>query len=164
MLGGQVTAERPGDAGSAQGPKPTRIENRVIDLLDERVTLMNSVDEYVGWTSEPFDTSQYTWVGLRMTGDVAMATSTLWCQVSWRYTPEDDFLPGGPHATDGFQVIGDDTGTVVIDPPPSGIVLPSPAPFTYVGGLQGRVSCGANRPRNGAGSGTLTDVKILLRR
>ena len=147
----------PGQHG-VPGPSPGPVVNKVIDLLDSDVILDTESGENL-WESDVFDTSQFTRLVLQMSGEVT--EGGLSCSTSWQFLPEDVFLSGTP-----FAFIGSTSGRVL---GPSQIDSPE------VRGLQARVTCNAvesiarlcdDRPAPCVlkGSGTLADVKVLLRR
>jgi hypothetical protein len=84
----------PTGVGSPNG-RSWRIRNQVLDLLDGAVVLDSST-EHTRWQSEPFDTSQFTRVGIRVaTGE---GSDPVICSLWWQFARDDAFLPGPPSA------------------------------------------------------------------
>jgi hypothetical protein len=78
------------------------VVNRVIDLLNEDVALAATGGQ-APWVSSPFDTSQFYTIGIRFSAETPNSRVT--CRVSWRFAPDDAFLPGGPAMTLGSPVV-----------------------------------------------------------
>ncbi len=152
-----LVAAGPGNgqgAGARPGGPP--VHNRVLDLLDAEV-LLNS-DEAPSWFSEPFGTARcFTRVIVKTASEID--EGFLRCYTEWQFTDDDEFQPFD--STTG--IIGDDVNPRIV---PSG---GNDASDVY--GLRGRVRCDLlGAPDLGGGdppppaTGSLTDVKVLLRR
>ncbi|MCP3980320.1 MAG: hypothetical protein GY716_13530 [bacterium] len=137
---------------------PTPLVNDVLDLLDDPVLLDIEVEPNY-WESRVFDTSAYSRIVLRVSGE--SEDGGIVCDVAWQYTPEDKVQAGSPTA----GVAGSPAA------PRRGLRFVAPFAFGPVGGLQARVICRASTlldfgridPDPVPASGTLTDVKVLLR-
>jgi len=116
-------------------PSSPGLTNQLLDLLDADVALV----PFQEWFSDPFDVSQFTRLGLKV--EQAVGGQGISCNVSWAFFNGDRFA--GP-------------GLV------SSVVPGGNAGFTSVLGVQARVRCGVSF--GGSPGGTLTDVKVLLRR
>jgi len=151
-------AAGPGDnpgvrhAGARPGGPP--IHNKVVDLLDEALFLDSDTPS---WTSSPFVTGQFNRAILKTASEVE--NGFLRCYIQWQFSTDDAFQTFGPRAT----VIGDDINPRIVDP--------SGADAHLVYGLRARVRCDLNPgPDFGISdppppaTGSLTDVKVLLRR
>jgi len=86
--------ETPADV-EAPNCRPPRVRNRVLDLLDGEIVL-DSATEHTIWQSQPFDTSQYTRVGIRVA--TQEDSDPVVCSLWWQFTRDDAFLPGPPSA------------------------------------------------------------------
>ena len=146
--------------GTAPNGRPFEIRNRVIDLLDGQIEL-DSATETTTWQSQPFNTAQYTRVGIRVT--TQEDSDFVLCSLWWQFTPDDEFLPGPPSAAQQF--IGDDWR---LEP-----LILAPIGFSEIFGLRARAVCqlygladfGRTDPTPPQpASAVLTDVKVLLRR
>lgn len=151
---------------------PGKIANQVIDLLDSGVSLDTEASRTL-WESEPFRTSQANRIGIRV--DVEMESGSIQCWTGWQFTADDEFLPGFPTTWAPLPYIGDDIGTIGDDAgirgerPDARLFYGSPGHFTEVYGLRAKIVCQANPgPDFGGGAapgrGTISDVKVLLRR
>jgi hypothetical protein len=137
--------------------RPPRIRNRVLDLLDDEIVL-DSASEHTTWQSQPFDTSQYTRVGVRVA--TQEDSDPVVCSLWWQFTEDDTFLPGPPSAAP--RLIGDDRRLELV-----GL---APINFSAVFGLRARAVCqlfllpdfGGPEPPPPA-SAVVSDVKVLLR-
>ncbi len=146
-------------AAMAHGP----IVNKVIDLLDEPIAFSVTPGTII-WESAPFDTSQFSRIAIRSS---ASPDSFVWCQAVWQFTQDDEFLASGGM---GYLVAG-------------GLLFPSAGGPSEVAGLRGKIVCrasgrigvahypdlGDDRTRYPTTdpepvAGTLTDVKVLLRK
>ena len=122
----------------------------MLDLLDEDVFLDSDSSQNL-WESEVFDTGQFNVVGLTIRGE-AVAGSIV-CYTAWQLVPGDEFLLSSPLRTIDAPGVR----------PPIGFLGPG-----MIQGLRAKISCSAeaavgNDPPPFP-SGTLTDVKVLLRR
>lgn len=152
IAGGPGNGHGAGSGPRAGGPP---IHNKVVDLLDEEMFL-NS-DDAASWISEPFRTARFNRAILKTATEVD--GGFLRCYTEWKFTPDDEFQALGPPPS----VIGDDVTPRVV---------PSTGPDAYlVYGLIARVRCDLLPPPDfGVGdppppaTGSLTDVKVLLRR
>jgi len=153
-------AARPARAASVPAgvadPRPSRILNHVLDLLDREIVL-DAASGRASWRSEPFDTAQYNRVGIRVATREGNAPLT--CSLAWQFARDDVFLPGPPSVAPRW--VGDDRR---LEP-----VLP-PIAFSEIFGLRAQAVCqlvpvpdpgGSDPPP--PPSATLTDVKVLLR-
>jgi hypothetical protein len=146
-------------ADTAPNGRPFKIRNRVIDLLDGEVVL-DSASENTTWQSQPFNTAQFTRVGIRVT--TQEDSDAVICSLWWQFTPDDEFLPGPPSAAQQF--IGDDSR---LEP-----LALAPIGFSEIFGLRARAVCqlfpfpdfGRTDPPPPPTSAVVTDVKVLLRR
>jgi hypothetical protein len=147
------SGQKPGP--ETAGPPPGPVVNQVIDLLDSDVHLDTETGDNL-WESETFDTSQFTSIGIFMSGEATIGS--LSCATSWQFSDDDEFLESFPNTSisaSGFLRN--------LDPEDN---------FTAVMGLRARVRCratpggdiGTFPPSPLRGSGTVTDVRILLRR
>ena len=138
--------------------RPATIRNRVLDLLDEEIVL-DSDTEHTTWQSQPFDTSQYTRVGIRVT--TQEGSDAVVCSLWWQFTRDDAFLPGPPSAAQ--PLIGDDSRLNPVGLAPIG--------FSEIFGLRARAVCqlflspdfGRLDPPPQPASAIVSDVKVLLR-
>ena len=143
------------EAPNCRSPK---IRNRVLDLLDDEIVL-DSATEHTTWQSQPFDTSQYTRVGIRVATEDD--SDPVVCSLWWQFTRDDAFLPGPPSAAQRF--IGDDSR---LNP-----VVLAPIGFSEIFGLRARAVCqlfpspdfGRLDPPPPPASAIVSDVKVLLR-
>jgi len=151
-------SEQAAPAGvGAPNCRPPRIRNRVLDLLDDEIVL-DSTTEHTTWQSQPFDTSQFTRVGIRVA--TQEDSDPVVCSLWWQFTDDDTFLPGPPSAAQ--RLIGDDSR---LDP-----VVLAPIGFSQIFGLRARAVCqlvllpdfGRPEPPPPA-SAVVSDVKVLLR-
>ncbi len=151
-------AEQAAPAGvGAPNCRPTRIRNQVLDLLDDEIVL-DSATERTTWQSQPFDTSQYTRVGVRVS--TREGSDPVLCSLWWQFTDDDTFLPGPPIATPTF--LGDDRSLELFVPPIG---------FSPIYGLRARAVCqlpvladfGRTDPEPPPASAIVSDVKVLLR-
>jgi len=138
-------------AGPGAGPP---IHNRIHDLLDEELFL--SSDETASWTSAPFHTSRFNRVILKTASEVE--SGFLSCYLEWQFAEDDEF--------EAFAA----TGTVIGDDVNPRILVPAGSNPSLVYGMRARVRCdlrgsdfGSSEPPPPA-TGSLTDVKVLLRR
>ena len=142
----------------AQDCRPPKIRNRVLDLLDSEVVL-DSATEYSTWQSQPFDTSQYNRVGIRVA--TQEDSDPVVCSLWWQFTRDDAFLPGPPSAAQ--RLVGDDSR---LEP-----VVLAPIGFSEIYGLRARAVCqlilspdfGRLDPPPSPTSAVVSDVKVLLR-
>jgi len=143
--------------GNGAGPQASGppIHNKVLDLLDEELFLDSG--ETASWTSAPFSTARFNRAILKTASEVE--NGFLRCFTEWQFTPDDEFQALGPPAS----VIGDDVSLRIV--PATG------ADAYLVYGLRARVRCDLlPAPDFGIGdspppaTGSLTDVKVLLRR
>ncbi len=156
--------------------RPPMVVNEVTDLLNEPVELEAGTDQDV-WQSTAFDTSQFNVVVLHAVADVS--DGCLSCRVAWQFGHDDPFQGAAPI----IYLVAPPSPP---DPPdPGDPERPDGIPDLYRGGIpdeigsvrgmQARVVCEASIwtpcvnigidpqiPTNPAG--TLTDVKVLLRR
>ncbi len=140
-------------AGRAPAGPPAPIAppivNEMIDLLDEDVWFQGDTEQN-RWESPVFDTSRFTWIGLRVYGDL---DGILDCAVAWQLTPEDAFRVSSPRLEVGSAQY----------PRPQLL----PVTETEVRGLRAKVICRTTTtlfPGVPPATGMLTDVKVLLRR
>lgn len=108
------------------------VRSEVVDLLDRDVTLRPGR----AWESAPFDTSRFTGIGLKATGEGQVS-----CRTYWRWTVDEAPLADGPEVL-----------LVSRDAPQTG--------FGDVLGMEVRITCDTTA----AGPATLSDVKLLFRR
>jgi hypothetical protein len=152
LLSGTGVLAAPPVTVAAPGHAP--IVNRVIDLLDQTIAL--NTTGVAQWESAPFDTSQFEWIGLHVSA--ASADGNVRCETAWRYSADDD------------PVLGPPSSSTLTEINRGGFLLAvSAAPFSTVIGLEGRIVCrielgGDPRGDPPQASGTITDVKVLLRR
>lgn len=156
-----VGSVRPGHgataAAAAHGPRPARIVNRVIDLVEDAIVLDSAAGDTT-WMSRPFDTSQFTRAGIRLV--TTEESDAVVCSLWWQFAPDDTFLPGPPSA--GPTLIGDD-----VRPQPTGL---APIGFSSIFGLRARAVCrllvlldfGGTEPPPPP-TAVISDVKVLLR-
>jgi hypothetical protein len=136
--------------GKHARPLAAPVVNEILDLLDEDLFLAEEANQDV-WRSEVFDTSQFTRIGLRAYGE---AQGLITCSVAWRFTDGDEFRESIPWVWIGNPFYQ--------GPDPQ-------VRFSEVRGLAARVICELDRSSLDPGSslpasGTLTDVKVMLRR
>ncbi len=86
------------------------IVNQVVDLLDDDVQL--SSGDVTVWESEPIDTSQFSRIGIRVSGE---ASPYVECRTEWQFTADDEFMAGRPNAFLGTNVIPGDFGRIDYD-------------------------------------------------
>ncbi len=161
----------PGSAAATTANSGKSITNKIVDLLDRPVTLNGGEDPTV-WESQSFDTSQFTWIGIRVQTDGESAG--VLCQAGWQFAPGDSFEFGTPvsiRARYPGTVVGGNSGTfgLIGVGSSSGVVQ----------GLRAKVACriypgfisgfgelgddpGSQTPDSPI-SITLRDVKVLLR-
>jgi hypothetical protein len=126
------------------GPPPGRVVNHVVDLLDSEINLDTGTGEIL-WTSEAFDASQFISIVLRATGE--SRAGLIVCSTFWLLDPQDDGSQGLPVAV--MNARGDLFGT----------------PYAEVAGLLAKIACWPmGLDDMNVASGTLHDVKVLLRR
>lgn len=153
---GSTRAARPVPRGRTAQPTggglPPSIVNRVVDLLDHPV-LLDQSPGHVTWESASFDTAPFDTIVVKPAAD--MIGGLMDCEVAWQVGPDDDFV-------DPLDYTFDPTFFPVL-----------PAAAGPVRGTAGKVFCHASPPPDplgddrggpGSGAGTLTDVKVLLRR
>ena len=181
LTGGTALADSPRE-GSDEAPAP--IYSRALDLLDgEHFMQLRSDSEE--WVSESFDTSRFTRIGLK--AGASDDSDLIVCRTEWSFGQRDGFTPGQPSVQLGtssirlvFPPLGmrdgrdgvpdDDSRLVLLQPPGPAVGL------SEVAGQRARIRC---RPAVGGDfgriidprdpevpppAGTLTDVKVLLRR
>ena len=154
LVSSEVAAsEAPSSRNDNRGGPPASIVNRALDLLAQPVFLEQDTD-HATWQSREFDTSQFDTVALKHSAE--MISGSMRCAIAWKLGSDDTFVDPLP---------GD-----------SGLASGANASFAtpQVLGTSGKVFCrpfqpcplGCDRPGFDAPSaaGTLTDVKILLRR
>ena len=161
----------------------TRIVNRVIDLLDEEVELSSEAGSNT-WESKIIYTSQFNRIGLRFSS--AAEAAWISCRVAWRFSNGEEFQGSIPMITAAPLNPPQELPDGIADPS-----LRQSYPFyspqldyTEVRGLQARVQCWLAQVRVGdfgrlgddppltdpdptdpiPVTGSLTDVKVLLRR
>jgi hypothetical protein len=184
LLVGPVLAAPPDPSGN--GPVHLRIENQVVDLLNEEIVL-DSIDGPTVWESESFDTSDYNRIGLRFSTEMEEGFVT--CRVCWKFSDDDDFRDGTPAVTlregnlpyspwNPFEIGDDPSLRVRVNP-----YFDPATDFSEVRGLQAKVKCslsiividfgdvgedpGGDEPPEPEPldiTASLTDVKVLLRR
>jgi hypothetical protein len=131
-------------------PPAAPVVTEIVDLLDGKLFLDEETGETV-WRSRVVDTSRFVRIGLRAYGD---AQGLITCNVAWRFSEDDDFRQTVPWVWFGF--------TAYQGPDPR-------VEHSEVRGLSARVICELRRSALDPGSslpasGTLTDVKVMLRR
>lgn len=154
---------RTGNPPAAEGP----IVNRVLDLLNAQVTLRTEEGADT-WQSVPFDTSQFTRAGVRLTAVTTQTGVGIGCTLAWQFSPDDAFQEGlpGSYSRVIYGDLGDDRTVLPLLLYPSGI--------SEIQGTRARVVCrivsiGFGQPGDPPSEppvyeGTLSDVKVLLRR
>jgi hypothetical protein len=174
---------RPDDPGapghSRPAPRPVPV-NRIADLLDEEVYLETGTDQEV-WESGVFDTSRFTVIGLRVSGEAD--SGCLVCAVGWQFGSDDPFEVSLPSDLIIAPI-------VVPDPDPGDRSRPDGFPDLYpqrpgwpvgvpltdfdgVRGIRAKVICqaplgcpyvlGGDPTLPEPSAGALGDVKVLLR-
>jgi hypothetical protein len=152
VLSGTALLAAPPLTVAAPGHAP--IVNRVIDLLDQTIALNTA--GVAQWESEPFDTSQFEWIGLHVSA--ASADGNVRCETAWRYSADDDAVLGPPSISTLTEINRGGAPLQVFF-----------APVSSVLGLEGRIVCrielgGDPRGDPPQASGTIKNVKVLLRR
>lgn len=182
VSGGGPTPDPPMD--SQPGPPPSRIHNRVVDLLDDEIVLTNQPGANQ-WVSESFDTAQFDTIALRFSAEFELGTISCWTE--WKYSSEDEFQVGQPSVTKSrgrqLGIFDPPTRQVYVGRPDGigdvypGLLFNPVTDLTDVRGLQARILCWVpeafvpdgigddpNLPGAEPASFTLSDVKVLLRR
>jgi hypothetical protein len=174
---------RPDDPG-AQGHSRRAVTpvpvNRVVDLLNEEVYLEDGSDREL-WVSDVFDTSAFTIIGLRVSGEADIGC--LVCEVAWQFGPDDPFEISVPSELIFAPIVIPDPGPGEAPRPdafpdlylqrprwPIGVPL---SDFAEVRGMRAKVVCeaplgcpyvlGEDPTIPQPSSGALSDVKVLLR-
>jgi hypothetical protein len=158
--GSGAPGARVGSGTARRVPPPMRaplVVNEVVDLLDADVYLESDTEDDL-WESREFDTSQFTVIGLHVSGEI---DGSVGCHLTWRFTADDGFRGASPSTWIGTRAV---TGRVASDPE-----------FGAVRGLRAKVVCAPTifvfgdfghdpPPEPEPSSGTVSDVKVLLRR
>jgi hypothetical protein len=136
-----------------RGGPPPAIVNRTLDLLTESVVLEEGTD-HATWHSREFDTSQFDTVALKIVTDAG--SGPVHCEIAWKLGHDDEFIDPIPDAVLPTSV----TIRSIQNPQVLGT---SGKVFCRAAQTCGTLGCDRGDPP-GPAVGTLTDVKVLLRR
>jgi len=142
---------RPAADGRIATAAPAVI-NKVVDLLNDEVQL--SASGTARWESEVIDTSQFTRIGIRASGQT---DSAILCTAEWQFSADDEFYASGPSTLVGGHVFGT-FGRIIYQVPgvggdpslsarvrqfyvPSQSVLGISSNFGEVAGTRARIVC-----------------------